>query len=115
MDEWFIRLKREIRDLKTAHNKKSIMKAHFASFSFQEIPNGATKAVRVTYASGDQPIVTTFVATGNSTQQIIPLSVSDNHQDFFLSQTNARDWTFSASTVYFLSTRPITNIQLVSV
>ena len=115
MDEWFIRLKREIRDLKTAHNKKSIMKAHFASFSFQEIPNGATKAVRVTYASGDQPIVTTFVATGNSTQQIIPLSVSSNYQDFFLSQTNARDWTFSASTVYFLSTRPITNIQLVSV
>lgn len=114
MDEWLIRLKREIRDLKTAHGKKSNMKAYFASFSFPVTPVSDLKAVRVTYASGDQPIITTFIATGESMDQIIPFAVSGTHQDFFLAETDY--WgQFGATKIFFLSTRPITNIQLVSV
>lgn len=113
MHDWLIRLKREIRDLKTTHGKKSLMKAYYASFS-ASLPDPYTPtAVRVTYASGDQPIITTMVGY-LAENQIIPFAVNGNTQDFYVAKSDYVSGG-GGGTIYFLSTRPITNIQLVSV
>lgn len=114
MDDWLIRLKNEIRDLKTSHKKKSLMKAYYAQVAVSlPVPYQAT-AVRVTYADGDQPIITAFSASATDEQDIIPFAVNGNTQDFYFALPFENSWGGNTGKLYFLSTREITNIEQVS-
>lgn len=115
MTDWLIRLKNEIRDLKTSHKKKSLMKTYYAKLAVSIHEPYQATAVRVTYADGSQPIITVFGASAIAEQDVIPFGVNGNTQDFYFAYPFEEGWGGSSGMFYVLSTRPITNIQLVSV
>mgnify|MGYP007115369666 CR=1 FL=1 len=113
MDEKLIRIKRELRDLKTYHAKRSLMQASYYAYRTSLPSPYHLTAVRVTYASGTQPILTEFYA-GNG-QDWIPFAPNGNTQDFVYSTLEGYADVYQDQPFFIISTRQITNIQQVSV
>ena len=102
-----IEMKREIRDLKTAHNMKSIMRTWHLAITLPTYQSYSTIKIRAVYDEGTQPIMTAI--TGD--RHLIPLEPVDNTQDFVLA---VEQGTYQPSmNVYFLSTRRIISLAIV--
>lgn len=103
--ERYNNFKRELRDLKTGHNARSNMRTFNKTIT---IPSGQyVSKIRLTYADGDQPIMTTMV----SLPLIIPLKPNGLTQDFKVANLSGE---FAVNLdVSFLSTRKIESIQLI--
>lgn len=108
MQEKFLNLKREILDLKTGHDFRSNMRTFLASIPVPDMDDYAPTTLRVTYADGDQPIMTTTIGD----PALIPLTPSGNQQDFYLAAGDS-NYSWWEITFYFLSTRKIESIAII--
>lgn len=107
LQDKMMRMKQELRDLKTAHDMKSTMRTYHASVDVPLYSSYNTIRIRLTYETGTQPIMTTI--TGD--HHIIPLEPSGNTQDFVLAEKKGN--IAGGHTVFFLSTRNITSASIV--
>lgn len=105
--ERYNNFQQELRDLKTGHNARSNMRTFFASITVPDMATYTTTYIRITYADGDQPIMTTHVGLPN----VIPLKPSGNTQDYLIADLGIT--TFYRETISFLSTRKIESIQII--
>ena len=99
---------RELLELKTGHDARSNMRTFYEEITVQESPNYSPTTIRVTYADGDQPIMTTIV----SVPEIIPLAPSGNVQDFYIAYGD-NNYYLDKTIVSILSTRKINSIQII--
>lgn len=93
---------RELRDLKTAHNARSNMRTFNKTITIPA--QQYISKIRLTYADGDQPIMTTMVGMPS----IIPLKPNNLTQDYNVAASFAVNLDVS-----FLSTRKIESIQVI--
>jgi hypothetical protein len=102
-----IEMKRAVRDLKTAHNMKSIMRTWHLAITLPAYQSYNTIKIRAVYDEGTQPIMTAI--TGD--RHLIPLEPVGNTQDFILAE---KQGTYQPGmNVYFLSTRRILSLTII--
>ena len=106
--ERYNNFKRELLELKTSHSARSAMRTFTRTVQLPEMSSYSGATVRLTYADGTQPIMTTFI--GN--YALIPMNPSGNTQEFYMAY--GEGYEFGAQKVFFLSTRQITNAEVIT-
>lgn len=104
--ERYNNIQREILELKTAHTSRSNMRTFFKSATIPQMQSFVATTIRLTYADGTQPIMTTTIGTSS----LIPLRPSGNTQDFIVAEEIGS--LVYEQEAYFLSTRKIESIEV---
>lgn len=105
--ERYNNFQREILELKTSHDARSNMRTFFDYVTIPAMYDFVPTTIRLTYASGDQPIITSVVGQ----RSLIPLEPSGTTQSFIWAETIGS--ATNNQTFYFLSTRKIESIQII--
>lgn len=103
--EKFNSFKQEIRDLKTSHDMKSTMRVFRTQWTSTETSDYQPTTIRITFESGEQPILTTIIGE----PELIPLDPTDTTQDFVLANETGNY--SGATTFYIWSTRAIVSVE----
>lgn len=102
-------LEREIRDLKTGHDKKSSMRTFAAQYNITaDIPSYSTKTLRVNFNATNQPLL--ISCFGLYSANLVFLEPTSDHIDAVLALKSG-DYVM-ASEFYFVANREITGITM---